>query len=103
MRCLVKFTIPVDVGNDLVRTGRLGDVTSKVIETIGPEVVYFTAENGTRGGTMVVEVAGASDIPRIAEPLFLAFEADVEIVPCMLPEELAQAEGHIADSAQKFG
>ena len=103
MRCMFKFSIPVEIGNDLVRSGRLGEVAAAVIETIGPEAVYFTAENGTRGGTMIVEVEDASEIPRIAEPLFLAFEADVEIIPCMSPEELGRAGAAIADSAEKFG
>jgi len=103
MRCIVKFTIPVEVGNDLVRSGRLGEVAQAVIKTIGPEAVYFTAENGTRGGIMIVDVADASDLPRIAEPLFLAFNSAVEILPCMLPEDLDRAGGSIADAVEKFG
>ena len=103
MRCLVKFAIPVEVGNDLLRAGRLGEVIASVVEAIGPEAVYFTAEAGSRGGTMVVQIDDAADIPKIAEPLFLALEADVEIHPCMTPEDFARAGASLADSAEKFG
>lgn len=103
MRCIVKFSIPVDIGNDLVRSGRLGEVNAAIIEALEPEAVYFTAENGARGGIMIINIDDAADIPRIAEPFFLAFESEVEILPCMTPEDLARAGGSIAASAEKFG
>jgi hypothetical protein len=34
----------------------------------------------------------ASQIPAVAEPWFLTFNADVEVHPVMLPEDLARAD-----------
>ena len=40
---------------------------------------------------MIVDVPDASHIPKVAEHLFLAFEASVTFVPCMTPEDLEKA------------
>jgi hypothetical protein len=37
----------------------------------------------------------ASQIPAIAEPWFLAFNASIEIHPVMIPDDLARAGGAI--------
>jgi len=63
-----------------------------ILEQIKPEAVYFTDLNGQRGGVLVVDVKDASDIPALAEPWFLTFEADVEFRIAMTPEDLARAD-----------
>ncbi len=63
----------------------------KAIGAIQPEAVYFFARDGKRGGTMVVDLSDASKIPSVAEPLFLAFDANVRFYPCMTPEDLQNA------------
>ena len=40
---------------------------------------------------MIVDVPNPSDVPRIAEPWFLAFEADVSFHIVMSPEDLGKA------------
>ena len=40
---------------------------------------------------MVVDLPDASKIPALAEPWFLTFEADVQIHPCMTPEDLKRS------------
>jgi hypothetical protein len=39
----------------------------------------------------VVDLKDPSDIPRLAEPWFLTFNATVEIQPAMTPEDLGRA------------
>ena len=68
---------------------------------IKPEAVYFTARDGKRGGTMVVDLASPSQLPAIAEPLFLTFEASVSVHPTMTPEDLAAAG--LDDLGKKWG
>jgi len=63
----------------------------KILEAINPEAAYFTEQHGHRGATIVVNVNDASDIPRLAEPFFLVFHAEVEFRIAMLPEDLGRA------------
>lgn len=44
-----------------------------------------------RGATFVVNVNGPSDVPALAEPLFLTFNAEVEFRIAMTPEDRARA------------
>jgi len=44
-----------------------------------------------------------SQIPAVAEPWFLAFNAAVEIVPAMKPEDLSKAEPHFKKATKKYG
>ena len=91
MRILVDFKFPLEPFNSMVRNGTAGPALEKVLGDIKPEAVYFSARNGQRGGIAIVEVADASKIPAIAEPLFLTFNATVELHPVMTPEDLAKS------------
>jgi hypothetical protein len=45
----------------------------------------------------------ASQIPAIAEPWLLAFNAAIEIHPVMIPEDLVKAAGAIEQAVKKYG
>jgi hypothetical protein len=45
----------------------------------------------------------ASQIPAIAEPWFLAFNASIEIHPVMVPEDLSRAGSAIEVAVKKYG
>jgi hypothetical protein len=92
MRMMMQFTMPVDAGNDAARTGAIGTTTQHLIETLKPEAAYFGAgTTGERGGFMVFDMKDASQIPGIAEQLFLAFHAKVTFFPVMNAQDLAKA------------
>ena len=92
MRMMVQFSIPVETGNEAARTGALGAEIKKIIEAVKPEAAYFLAGTaGERGGFMVFDMKDTSEIPSIAEPLFLAFNAKVNFYPVMSAEDLAKA------------
>ncbi len=101
MRMIINFQFPLEPFNSLVRNGTAGDVIQKVLGDIKPEAAYFTARDGKRGGTLVVDVADASKIPSIGEPLFLHFNARVELHPCMTPEDLGKAG--LEELGKKYG
>jgi hypothetical protein len=44
----------------------------------------------------------ASQIPAIAEPWFLAFNANIEIQPVMVPDDLAKAGSAIEAAVNKY-
>ena len=67
-----------------------------------PEAAYFTADNGQRTGFIVFEMQDASQIPAIAEPWFLAFNASIEVRPVMVPGDLAKAGGAIEKAVKTY-
>ncbi|MBV9303909.1 MAG: hypothetical protein JOY53_17510, partial [Acidobacteriaceae bacterium] len=79
----------------------------KVIETIlaeqRPEAAYFFAENGCRTALLVINMGDASQIPAIAEPWFLAFNAAIDVVPVMVPQDLQLAGPSIAEAVKTYG
>ncbi|HUX66258.1 MAG TPA: hypothetical protein VMV31_02080 [Terriglobales bacterium] len=102
MRMLMKVKIPTDQGNRLVREGKLGALLRSMIEELKPEAVYFYEDHGQRTGLLVADLAEPSQIPRVAEPFFLALHAEVEMHPAMTPQDLAKAEADLQRAAQKY-
>jgi hypothetical protein len=88
MRCLLKITIPVDTGNKAILNGSLPTTIESILADQKPEAVYFYEENGKRTGLVVCELKDSSQIPAIAEPWFLAFDAQVEFHPAMNMQDL---------------
>ena len=64
MRMIVNFENPPEPFNTLVKKGTAGATIKKIMEAIKPEAVYFSARNGNRGGTMIVDLPDASYIPK---------------------------------------
>lgn len=91
MRMLLEAEFPLEPFNTYVRDGSAGEKIRKVLDAIKPEAAYFAARNGKRGGTLVVNVNDPSEIPALAEPLFLTFHASVQLHPTMTPEDLGRA------------
>jgi uncharacterized protein (DUF885 family) len=91
MRMLMKLRMPVEPFNTLVRNGTAGAKVREILEEIKPEAAYFTAQDGYRGGIIIVHMNDTSEIPRFAEPFFLNFHAEVSFQPAMLPEDLGRA------------
>lgn len=92
MKMLMHVRFPVGPFNAAVRDGSAGKKIQRIMEAIKPEAAYFTAGQGRRGGTLVVEVSDPSDIPALAEPFFLTFDAEVDLVPFMTAEDLARGD-----------
>ena len=92
MRMLLHVTIPHEPFNTLVRQKKAGPIIARILQTLQPEAVYFTEENGTRGAVLVIDVAEPSRIPSFAEPFFLNFNAEVQFHPAMTPEDLGNAD-----------
>jgi hypothetical protein len=101
MQMLMHVRMPIEPFNDMVRNGTAGPTLQAILADIKPHATYFTSGSGQRGGIIVVDVNDPSDIPRLAEPFFLAFEADVEFEPCMSPEDLGRAD--LDGLGQKWG
>jgi hypothetical protein len=68
-----------------------------------PEAVYFTDGRGQRTAFLFLDMHDASQIPAIAEPWFLTFDANIEIHPVMVPEDLSRAGSAIEMAVKKYG
>jgi len=91
MRMLVDIQFPLEPFNTLVKNGTVGQIIQEILGDLKPEAAYFTARDGKRGGTLVLDIAEASGLPAVAEPFFLRFNASASFHPCMTPEDLGKA------------
>jgi hypothetical protein len=91
MRMLMHVHFPLEPFNASVRDGSVGRKMQAILEAIKPEAAYFTEQNGRRGATLVVNVKDPSDVPVLAEPWFLTFNAEVEFRVAMTPDDLGRA------------
>lgn len=91
MRFVLHTKFPNDPFNSMVRDGSAGTTIKKILDELRPEAVYFTEYNGQRGAILIVDLKDSSEIPKYAEPFFLAFGAQVELHVAMTPEDLGRA------------
>ena len=75
MRMIMLIEFPIEPFNTAIRNGSIGDKMHQILDATKPETAYFTERNGHRGGIFVVEVDSPTDVPRLAEPWFLTFNA----------------------------
>ena len=88
MRTMLRWTVPVEKGNQSIKDGSLPKTIEWLIEELQPEAAYFFPEDGKRSGQVVFDMADPSQIPQIAERLFSAFDATVEFLPVMNLDDL---------------
>src|SRR5207249_9686795 len=65
MRIMIKFTFPVDTGNDAIRNGRVEKIFKQIAQELKPEAAYFFPQGGERGGLLVVDMTASSQIVEI--------------------------------------
>ena len=102
MRIMMKVSIPVVEGNRAVKEGKLGETIQSILAAQKPEAVYFGATDGERTGYIIVNMQDNSEVPKFAEPWFLAFNAKITMEPVMVPGDLAKAGPDIMQAAKKY-
>jgi hypothetical protein len=104
MRMLLRVSIPVETGNAAAKAGTLGSTIERILADLKPEAAYFLADDdGQRSASIVFDMKDTSQIPGIAEPWFLAFNAKVSLRPVMNPQDLAKAGPAIGEAAKQYG
>jgi hypothetical protein len=91
MRVLMNISFPVEAFNARLRDGSANKRIMQALEEIKPESVYFTEHEGQRGAVIVVNMTDAAQVPALAEPWFLGFDAKVEFRIAMTPDDLKRA------------
>jgi hypothetical protein len=88
MRVLLQVHIPNAKGNAAFKDGSLARTMEEFIGKVQPEAAYFAPDGGLRTAFFVFDMKDPSDMPPLLEPLFSAFEANVEITPVMNADDL---------------
>ena len=101
MRCMMKVSIPVGRGNEMIQAGSLAPTIQSILTEMKPESVHFCDWGGKRTGIIVFDLKDASHIPAVAEPWFLAFEAQIEIHPCMNLDDLKRSASGMQQAVKK--
>jgi hypothetical protein len=91
MRMMLKISLPVETFNKLAIEGTVGHQIGMILEETKPESFYFTGNRYGRGAIAVFDLQDSSELPRVAEPWFLIFNAEIEYGPAITPEELMKA------------
>jgi hypothetical protein len=103
MRVLMKIEMPTEMTNAAMANGTMSKTVRAILDEQKPEAAYFIEFGGKRTAIVVVDIAEAAQIPALAEPWFLAFNANVELHPAMLPEDLMDAGPHIERAVKRYG
>jgi hypothetical protein len=103
MRVMVKFRIPVEGGNESVRSGRINTILGKIMEDLKPEAAYFYSEGGWRAGLFVVSMNDSSEVFQIGERLWIGLGAEVELVPVMAADDIKKGLESAGAIVQRFG
>lgn len=102
MRCLLKVSIPVETGNAAISDGSLPKTIDSILADLKPEAAYFAEDNGKRTGFIFFDLKDTSQIPAVAEPWFLAFDAHIELHPAMNVDDLKKATPGIEKATKNY-
>ena len=88
MRMMLQAVVDTEAGNEAIRSGAVAKLVEQMVEQLHPEALYFPAGDGQRAVMAVFDMTDTSQIPAIAEPLFLGANAKVTLTPCMNLDDL---------------
>ena len=103
MRMLCRVNLPVERANASIKDGSLATKMQQILGDLKPEAAYFTADKGERAAYIIIDLPSAADIPRIAEPFFLTWNASVSFQPVMTPQDLMSAGPSIEQAVKAYG
>ncbi|MFI6443991.1 hypothetical protein [Kitasatospora sp. NPDC050543] len=87
---LLTAQMSTEATNEAIKSGSLRATMEAFMKNNQPEAAYFGTEDGRRTAFFVLDLKDSSEMPRIAEPLFMELGAKIQFRPVMNPEELAR-------------
>jgi hypothetical protein len=88
MRTMLKFTVPTQEVNPLIRDGSIGQKIETILGNLQPEAAYFCPLDGKRGGYLVFNMEQESELVTKLEPFWLELGATIETFPVATADEL---------------
>ena len=99
MRMMMKVSIPVEAGNRALKDGSLARAMQSTTERLKPEATYFLTGEGDRTALFFFDMQDVSQIPALAEPLFMGLNAALTLSPVMNADDLQKG---LAEAAKSF-
>ena len=103
MRFLMKVSMQTEAGNKSVIDGTLGEKMNHMLGELNPEAVYFITKCGKLTALIFLDISEVHLLPKLAEPFFMAFNAEVDFYQAMRPEDLAKAGPDLERAAKEYG
>ncbi|MDT0380390.1 hypothetical protein RM572_16670 [Streptomyces sp. DSM 42041] len=98
MRMLLKARLRTEQGNRAIQSGEMEKTLLALLEDLKPEAAYFVPDEGKRCALIFFDMEDSWELPRITEPFFMEYDAEVSIQPAMNVEDaqrgLAALTGH---------
>jgi len=88
MRLMLKFTIPVERGNEAAADGTIAKAIEELVAEVKAEAAYFMLLDGERAGLVFFEETDQARLPLINEKLFASLDAQIEIMPALTLDDL---------------
>lgn len=88
MRMMLRARFETAAANAAFKTGVVEKTLGDFMAKAKPEAVYFTVENGKRCGVFVFDMKESSMMPVLFEDMLQTVGAEIELTPCMTPDEL---------------
>ena len=89
MRVMVKFTLPAsEETNVRVRDGSIVQTMETILANLQPEAAYFGPTDGKRGGYLILNMEGESELVTKLELFWLELGATIEIFPLSSVDDL---------------
>jgi len=102
MRFLLRVSFPVEAGNASAKKDGFKAIQS-ILQQQNPEAAYFLTQDGKRTGLLILNLENASQMAEIAEPWFIALNAEVYWSPVMVPSDLQKAGPAIEEAVKRHG
>jgi hypothetical protein len=93
MRMMLRVRVNTASGNEAIKTGTLPQVIGRFMELAKPEAAYFTVDNGQRTAFFVFDMKDSSQLPPLAEDMFVSLGAELQFSPVMNADELKAGLG----------
>jgi hypothetical protein len=103
MKYLVTVRLPIEGGNKALKSPDFAAKLEKLLKEIEAETTYFTMIDGQRGMYIIVNFNEASKVASIAERFWFFGNADVNIQPVMMIEDLMKAGPDIGHAIKEYG
>jgi len=88
VRIMLRVTIPVEQGNKAIKDGSLAKTLQAFMDEHKPEAAYFLPYKGMRTALFFFDMRDTTDIPRIAETMFIGLNAAIGMIPVMNADDL---------------